>query len=161
MIARTWPACLTPSPPSGSPTACWASAIVGDTTWRPGGVEEQAVEWSRLTLSRGISMPMESITRTPGLGMSVTRSYDDNFLQMFREPSQDDAGSLRLRASGQVFDLPLCPRGAEQPGPRSADHAASRRSLSTIRGRTLPPPAAWQVEDLPYGDGGKPWEPAA
>ncbi len=59
--------------------------IVGNTTWRPGGVET-TVESSRLTLSRGISMPMEWITRTPGLGMSVTRSYDDNFLQMFREP---------------------------------------------------------------------------
>ena len=59
--------------------------IVGNTTWRPGGVET-TVESSHLTLSRGISMPMEWITRTPGLGMSVTRSYDDHFLQMFRMP---------------------------------------------------------------------------
>ncbi len=57
---------------------------------------------------------------------------------------------------GQVFDLPLCPRGTSVRGHEFADHAASRRSLSTIRGRTLPPPAAWQVEDLPYGDGGNP-----
>ncbi len=57
---------------------------------------------------------------------------------------------------GQVFDLPLCPQGTSVRSHKFADHAASRRSLSTIRGRTLPPPAAWQVEDLPYGDGGNP-----
>ncbi len=57
---------------------------------------------------------------------------------------------------GQVFDLPLYTQGTSVRGHKFADHAASRRSLSTIRGRTLPPPAAWQVEDLPYGDGGNP-----